>query len=68
MRPVSTLGPTRTGDLLLRKQTRYPLRHEGMSEWAGQDSNLRVGYLVYSQGQSPLCHRPVGVLAGNRTR
>jgi hypothetical protein len=28
-------------------------------QWAGQDSNLRVGYLGYNQGQSPLCHRPV---------
>lgn len=35
--------------------------------WAGQDSNLRVGYLVYSQGQSPLCHRP-GEDDGTRTR
>lgn len=30
--------------------------------WAREDSNLRVGYLVYSQAQSPLCHTPVGLV------
>lgn len=28
-------------------------------EWAGRDSNPRVVYLIYSQAQSPLCHRPI---------
>lgn len=40
--------------------------HGGVT-WAGQDSNLRVGCLVYSQVQSPLCHRP-GEDDGTRTR
>jgi hypothetical protein len=39
----------------------------GRAAWAGQDSNLRVGYLGYNQGQSPLCHRP-GEDDGTRTR
>ena len=35
------------------------LRH-GDVRCAGKDSNLRVGCLVYSQVQSPLCHRRLG--------
>jgi hypothetical protein len=29
-------------------------------ECAGEDSNLRVGFLIYSQARSPLRHRRLG--------
>jgi hypothetical protein len=53
------LGPIRTADFQLRTLALYPLRYEDM-KCAGKDSNLRVGCLVYSQVQSPLCHRRLG--------
>ena len=37
----------------------FLLRHGDM-ECAGEDSNLRVGYLIYSQARSPLRHRRLG--------
>jgi hypothetical protein len=40
--------------------TRAILLRHGDMKCAGKDSNLRVGCLVYSQVQSPLCHRRLG--------
>jgi hypothetical protein len=40
--------------------TRAVLLRHGDVKCAGKDSNLRVGCLVYSQVQSPLCHRRLG--------
>jgi hypothetical protein len=37
----------------------FLLRHGDM-ECAGEDSNLRVGYLIYSRARSPLRHRRLG--------
>ena len=37
----------------------FLLRHGDM-ECAGEDSNLRVGYLIYNQARSPLRHRRLG--------
>ena len=35
------------------------LDHESLG-CAGEDSNLRVGYLIYSQARSPLRYRRLG--------
>jgi hypothetical protein len=52
-------GPARTGDSTFGRWCAIQLRH-GDVKCAGEDSNLRVGYLLYGQVQSPLCHRRLG--------